>query len=92
MPTCAPASIVIGSLRARGPCSGANAHHMSLKSILFGREKSLTDRNLFHSISLIAVFAWVGLGAHGLSSSCYGPEESFKALEGNTHLSLFVAL
>jgi amino acid transporter len=65
---------------------------MSLRSILFGREKSLSDRNLFHSISLIAVFAWVGLGADGLSSSCYGPEESFKALGGNTHLSLFVAL
>jgi amino acid transporter len=65
---------------------------MSLKSILFGREKSLTDRNLFHSLSLIAVFAWVGLGADGLSSSCYGPEETFKALGGSTHLSLFVAL
>jgi amino acid transporter len=65
---------------------------MSLKSILFGREKSLSDRNLFHSLSLIAVFAWVGLGADGLSSSCYGPEETFKALGGNTHLSIFVAL
>jgi amino acid transporter len=65
---------------------------MSLKSILFGREKSLEDRNLFHSLSLIAVFAWVGLGADGLSSSCYGPEETFKALGANTHLSLFVAL
>jgi len=65
---------------------------MSLKSIIFGREKSLSDRNLFHSLSLIAVFAWVGLGADGLSSSCYGPEETFKALAGNTHLSLFVAL
>jgi amino acid transporter len=65
---------------------------MSLKSIVFGREKSLSDRNLFHSISLIALFAWVGLGADGLSSSCYGPEETFKALAGNTHLSLFVAL
>ena len=65
---------------------------MSIKSILFGREKSLTDRNLFHSISLIALFAWVGLGADGLSSSCYGPEETFKALGSSTHLSLFVAL
>ena len=65
---------------------------MSLKSIVFGRAKSLTDRNLFHSISLIAFFAWVGLGADGLSSSCYGPEETFKALGGNTHLSLLVAL
>ncbi|HMD61721.1 MAG TPA: APC family permease, partial [Opitutaceae bacterium] len=65
---------------------------MSLKSIIFGREKSLTESNLFHRISLIAVFAWVGLGADGLSSSCYGPEETFKALGGYTHLSLFVAL
>jgi amino acid transporter len=65
---------------------------MSLKSIIIGREKSLSDKNLFHSISLIAVFAWVGLGADGLSSSCYGPEETFKALGGATHLSLFVAL
>ncbi|HEY1792542.1 MAG TPA: APC family permease [Opitutaceae bacterium] len=65
---------------------------MSLKSLLFGREKSLSDRNLFHSLSLIAVFAWVGLGADGLSSSCYGPEETYKALGGATHLSLFVAL
>ena len=65
---------------------------MSIKSFVFGREKSLSDRNLFHSLSLIALFAWVGLGADGLSSSCYGPEETFKALIGNTHLSLFVAL
>jgi amino acid transporter len=65
---------------------------MSLKSIIIGREKSLSDKNLFHSISLIAVFAWVGLGADGLSSSCYGPEETFKALGSATHLSLFVAL
>src|ERR1700722_9420089 len=64
---------------------------MSLKSILFGREKSLTDRNLFHSLSLIAVFAWVGLGADGLSSSCYGPEETFKGLAGHTPLRLSVA-
>ncbi len=64
----------------------------SLKSILFGRARSLGDNDLFHKVSLIAVFAWVGLGADGLSSSCYGPEEMFKALGHNTHLSLFVAL
>src|SRR5271155_1966904 len=64
----------------------------SLKSILFGRARSLGDHDLFHKVSLIAVFAWVGLGADGLSSSCYGPEETFKALGASTHLSLFVAL
>ena len=65
---------------------------MSLKTILFGREKSLSDKNLVRSLSLIAVFAWVGLGADGLSSSCYGPAESYKALADNPHLSLLVAL
>ena len=64
----------------------------SLKSILFGRARSLGDDDLFHKVSLIAVFAWVGLGADGLSSSCYGPEQMFRALGDNTHLSLFVAL
>ena len=65
---------------------------MSLKTLLFGKARSLADRDLFHKVSLIAVFAWVGLGADGLSSSCYGPEETFKALGSNHHLSLFVAL
>src|SRR5476651_1291346 len=65
---------------------------MSFKSIFLGRSRSLADNDLFHKVSLIAVFAWVGLGADGLSSSCYGPEETFKALGGFTHLSLFVAL
>ncbi len=65
---------------------------MSFKTLLLGRSRSLNEQNLFHKISLIAVFAWVGLGADGLSSSCYGPEEAFKALGANVHLSLFVAL
>lgn len=64
----------------------------SLKTLLFGQARSLGDSNLFHKVSLIALFAWVGLGADGLSSSCYGPEETFKALGSNVHLSLFVAL
>jgi amino acid transporter len=65
---------------------------MSLKSLLFGRARSLADRSLFHQVSLIAVFAWVGLGADGLSSSCYGPEETFKALGSHPYLAVFVAL
>ena len=65
---------------------------MSIKTLLFGRARSLADRNLFHQVSLIAVFAWVGLGSDGLSSSCYGPEETFRALGAHHHLALFVAL
>jgi len=64
----------------------------SLKAMFIGRARDLSDHRLFHKISLIAVLAWVGLGADGLSSSCYGPEETFKALGAHTALSVFVAL
>ena len=63
-----------------------------LKRVVIGRSRDLSDQKLFHRVSLIALFAWVGLGADGLSSSCYGPEETFKALGRFPHLSLFVAL
>src|SRR5215216_2019867 len=62
------------------------------KSVVIGNARSLTDANLFHKVSLVALFAWVGLGADGLSSSCYGPEETFKTLGANPHLAIFVAL
>lgn len=45
-----------------------------------------------HNIALIAFLAWIGLGADGLSSSCYGPEEAFLALGSHTHLGLYLAL
>jgi len=64
----------------------------SVKNLVIGRAHNLSDKRLFHNMSLIALLAWVGLGADGLSSSCYGPEEAFKALGAHTHLSLFVAL
>lgn len=43
-------------------------------------------------MSLIAFFAWVGLGADGISSSAYGPPEAYLSLGGHHHLVLFVAL
>jgi amino acid transporter len=62
-----------------------------LKDAVIGRARNLSDKNVFHNMSLVALLAWVGLGADGLSSSCYGPEEAFRALTGHTNLSLFVA-
>jgi amino acid transporter len=50
----------------------------------------VTDPRIFHHISLIAFFAWVGLGADGLSSSAYGPEEAYKALGAHYHLSIIL--
>jgi amino acid transporter len=63
-----------------------------VKRTLFGAPKSLQDPRVFHSISLIAFLAWVGLGADGLSSSAYGPDESFRALGTHTYLALGLAL
>lgn len=63
-----------------------------LRRALIGKSRNLEEKGLFHNISLVALIAWVGLGADGLSSSCYGPEETFKALEGHNSLSLYVAL
>lgn len=46
---------------------------------------------ILRHVSLVAFLAWIGLGADGLSSSCYGPEEAFIALGTHTHLALFIA-
>ncbi|HEY5296711.1 MAG TPA: amino acid permease [Verrucomicrobiae bacterium] len=62
-----------------------------VKNVVIGRARNLSDASLFHKTSLIALLAWVGLGADGLSSSCYGPEAAFVALAGHEFLSLFVA-
>lgn len=63
-----------------------------LKMVFIGRAKNPLDKSVFHRMSLIAFFAWVGLGADGLSSSCYGPEEAFLALGDHPYLSIGVAL
>ena len=62
------------------------------KRLLFGAPRDLFDPKIFHRLSLVAFFAWVGLGADGISSSCYGPEEAFLALGGHPALAVFVAL
>lgn len=63
-----------------------------IRNLTIGKPHNLQDRGIFKRLSLIAFFAWVGLGADGLSSSCYGPQEAFLALNGHTYLSIFVAI
>ncbi|HKU59871.1 MAG TPA: APC family permease [Gemmatimonadales bacterium] len=63
-----------------------------LRRVLFGRPKDLADRRLFHRLALVPFLAWVGLGADGLSSSSYGPEEAFKALGEHRFLAVGLAL
>src|SRR5690349_22126738 len=43
-------------------------------------------------IVLVAFLAWIGLGADGLSSSCYGPAEAYLALGEHTHFALYLAI
>ncbi len=63
-----------------------------VRSILIGPPRDLRDRSVYEHISLIAFLAWVGLGADGLSSSSYGPEEAFRALGDHTYLAVGLAL
>ncbi len=61
-----------------------------LRRIVIGAARDVSDPEIFRHTSLIAFLAWVGLGADGLSSSAYGPDEAFRAL--GPHASLAVAL
>ncbi|MFA6034357.1 MAG: APC family permease [Myxococcota bacterium] len=63
-----------------------------LKYLVIGDPRNIHDHSLYHNISLIAFFAWVGLGADGLSSSCYGPDEAHLALGAHGHLSIIIGL
>src|SRR3972149_4047073 len=64
----------------------------TVKHLLLGRPRDLSDPTIHHRLSLIPFLAWVGLGADGLSSSAYGPEEAFRALGEHTYLAVGLAL
>ncbi|HEY6200033.1 MAG TPA: APC family permease [Candidatus Binatia bacterium] len=64
----------------------------TLKRALWGKPKDPLDPHVFHQISLVAFLAWVGLGADGLSSSAYGPEEAYLALGQHLLLALPLAI
>jgi hypothetical protein len=60
--------------------------------VIIGAPKQVKDPNIFHKMSLIPVLAWIGLGADGLSSSSYGPEEAYRALGTHTYLAILLGL
>ena len=69
--------------------------HSLLKRVqrkIIGAPRNINEPSLFHKLSLIPILAWIGLGADGLSSSSYGPEEAFKTLGSHTYLALFLGL
>ncbi|RZI41606.1 APC family permease [Herbaspirillum sp. HC18] len=63
-----------------------------IREIVLGKALDPLKSETRHSLALVAFLAWVGLGADGLSSSSYGPEESFRALGMHTQLGLYMAL
>jgi amino acid transporter len=69
---------------------GSIAHRV--RRVLIGRPRDLRDQSIFHRLSLVAFLAWVGLGADGLSSSAYGPEEAFKQLGEHRYLAVALAV
>src|SRR3954464_13481950 len=63
-----------------------------VKQLLLGHPLNPFNPSILRHVSLIAFFAWIGLGADGLSSSCYGPEQAYIALGQHTHLAFFIAI
>src|SRR5467141_1994165 len=91
-PAPSPAPSTVPPPPSEPPVPGPISGWQRFKRILLGGPKDFQDPHLFHSLSLAAFLAWVGLGADGLSSSAYGPEEAFKALGAHTYLAVGLAL
>ena len=67
------------------------AETRTLRRLITGAPLDPLDSATRKNVALVAFFAWVGLGADGLSSSCYGPEEAYLALGSHTHFGLYLA-
>jgi amino acid transporter len=65
---------------------------LKIRNFLFGNPLDPFNKDTRRHISLIAFLAWVGLGADGISSSCYGPEEAFLALGTHEELAIYLAI
>ena len=91
-PAPSPAPSTIPPPPSEPPVPGPISGWQRFKRILLGGPKDFQDPHLFHTLSLAAFLAWVGLGADGLSSSSYGPEEAFKNLGDHQYLAVFLAL
>lgn len=60
--------------------------------LMLGKKLDPLNPQTRHHIVLIAFLAWIGLGADGLSSACYGPEEAYLALGEHSHMALYLAI
>jgi amino acid transporter len=62
-----------------------------LRSFILGKPINPLNPKSRESIALVAMLAWIGLGADALSSSCYGPPQAYIALGQYSHLAVYVA-
>jgi amino acid transporter len=69
-----------------------NSLFHKIKTKIIGRPRSLHDPSIFHKITLIALLSWIGLGADGLSSSSYGPQEAYRVIGGHIYLAIFLGI
>lgn len=63
-----------------------------IKLFLMGQSQDPFSKENRKHLVLIAFLAWIGLGADGLSSSCYGPALGYQALGQYHNLGIFLAL
>ena len=63
-----------------------------IRNRMLGPPRDPFSKESRHNIRLIVFLAWVGLGADGLSSSCYGPQEAFIALGEHSSLAFYLAV
>jgi hypothetical protein len=63
-----------------------------ITDMIFGAPLDPFSKETRRHVVLVAFLAWIGLGADGLSSSCYGPEQAFLALGENRQLGLYLAI
>jgi amino acid transporter len=62
------------------------------KELVVGKPLNALNPKIKEHIALISIIAWIGLGADGLSSSAYGPEEAFIALGTHTSVAIYIAI
>lgn len=62
-----------------------------IRRFFIGPPRDLGDTSIFHKLALIPILAWIGLGADGLSSSSYGPQEAFRTLGEHAYLAIGLA-
>src|SRR5215469_9470509 len=63
-----------------------------IQRLVIGAPRDPLRREQREGMLLVAFLAWIGLGADGLSSANYGPEEAFLALGVHSHLALATAI